>query len=30
VNVILANTANHYRWAKMAIREWLKGAADRT
>jgi hypothetical protein len=30
VNVILANTANHYRWAKTAIREWLKGAAGRT
>lgn len=24
VNIILANTANHYRWAKTHIREWMK------
>ncbi len=24
VEVILANTANHYRWAKRHIRKWLK------
>ncbi len=24
---ILANTANHYRWAKQAIRNWLKSTA---
>jgi hypothetical protein len=29
VDVILANTANHYRWAKTAIRAWMKEANGR-
>jgi hypothetical protein len=28
VGVILANTANHYRWAKGQIREWLKSQGE--
>jgi hypothetical protein len=28
VGVILANTANHYRWAKGCIRDWLKSRGE--
>jgi hypothetical protein len=28
VGVILANTANHYRWAKECIRDWLKSRGE--
>jgi hypothetical protein len=29
VGYVLANTANHYRWAKTQIHKWIKGRNSR-